>query len=433
MNIVTTEITPKSGPQNELRPVSIWYMASIVAFSLGAQSVVFCSNQVLQNTLRDHFTKNETLIGFVMAFNALNMLWVTPYVAWKSDRIWTRFGRRRPIVMIAAPVLALAVILTPHAPSLWVILLLVFTFQVAEDAEIAVVAPSVSDTVPDKQRQIAGAMMQFIPAIAIFIMGRYVMRLTDRAEHWPYTIAGLLVIVTAIIYLLAMREHYVPPRTNERFRLFNYGREIFRLREYRLIYVVFLCQPLWVIVATQWFASLATRELRMTQAEYGSAWAYSGLVTLLAAIPLGYLCNMLGRRRMFALMGSMLVLVPLTYGIFWMRSGTGIAVFAGMQSFCFNLFRMNFIPYVMLYTTPRNVATIFGFTSVMNGLVRFTMIPLAGFLIGLTGNYRIPLWGGYIGVIACIAAILAMRPPEKVRDEIAQIDAEAASALQHNS
>jgi len=101
------------------------------------------------------------LIGFIVSLQALNQLWATPYAAWKSDRIWTRIGRRRPLVVIMTPVLALTIILAPHAPTLWMFVMLVFVLQVAEDAELAVLFPAFGDSVPDKQRPLATGMWQF--------------------------------------------------------------------------------------------------------------------------------------------------------------------------------------------------------------------------------------------------------------------------------
>lgn len=41
-------------------------------------------------------------------------------------------------------------------------------------------------------------------------------------------------------------------------------------------------------------------------------------------------------------------------------------------------------------------------------------------------NYRLPLWGGYVGVAVCVGCLLMMRPPEKVRH---LIDAEVSSSF----
>jgi MFS family permease len=399
----------------ELAPVSFFYILALVTFSLGTSSISFCSNQVLQISLRK-FTTSMTLIGFVVSLQALNQLWATPYAAWKSDRIWTRIGRRKPIVVIMAPLLALTVIFVPHAPELWMLIALVFMLQIAEDAELAVIMPSISDSVPDKQRPLATGMWQFSVAAAAFLMSRFVMKLMDKEEHWPYTIAGLSVLITGAVFLFVMREKYVPPRPQDKFRLFSYGRQIVQIREHLLIYVIFFFQPLFYLVGICFFATLATQELGLKPSEYGAAFSYGSLTTLLASIPLGYLFNRVRNRRAFAIGACIYVTIPITFGLFYMRTAGDMAVFFAMQILAFVVFRLNFMPYVMEYTTPSSVGTIMGFTNAVNGLVRFTMIPLAGLVVDLSGkNYRLPLAGGYLGALVCIIALLAMRPPEKVR------------------
>ncbi len=110
-----------------------------------------------------------------------------------------------------------------------------------------------------------------------------------------------------------------------------------------------------------------------------------------------------------------MAVVPVTYGLFFMRSEAGMAFYFAAQQFAFAIFRLNFIPYITEYTTPRSVGTIFGVVNAMNGVVRFTMVPLWGLFVDLMGkNYRLPLWGGYVAIAVCVLCLAAMRPPEKV-------------------
>jgi len=405
----------KDMQHGEPKPVSIFYLLGLVMLSVGTASISFCSNQVLPLTIKK-FTASTALIGFVLSLQAFNQLWATPFAAWKSDRIWTRFGRRKPLVMVIAPILVLSVVLVPHAPTLALLIMTVFFLQMAEDADLAVLMPSICDSVPDKQRPLGTGMWQFAVAIAGFMMGRYVLKLMDRAEHFPYTIAGITVIITSMIYLRTMRERYVPPRPEEKFRPFSYGKEIFQIREHLLIYIIFFFQPLFYLVSIAFFSLLGTETLHLTRGQYGMAFSWGPMTTLLTSIPFGYFFNRYRHRKAFCIGACIYVFLPLTFGLFYMKTAHDMAIFFAAQIIAFNVFRLNFMPYVMEYTTPKNVGTILGFTNGVNGLIRFTMLPLAGLLVDLAGkNYRLPLYGGYIGAIACIIALLMMRPPEKVR------------------
>lgn len=400
----------------EKKPVSVFYILALCTFTLGTSSVSFCSNAPLQFTMKK-FTDSTALIGLVVALQAFNQLWVTPYAAWKSDRIWTRFGRRKPLVLIVTPLLAITIMLVPHMPSLWLIIPWVFILQMAEDADQAVLMPSICDSVPDRQRPFATAMWQMAVAVSGFLMGRYAMKLMDQSEHWPYTISAVTVLITGTLFLFVMRERYVPPRPEDRFRLFEYRKEIFQVREHLLIYVIFFFQPLFYLVAIAYFPLLARETLHMTKAQYGVAFSYSALVTMVTSFFFGWLFNRLRYRKAFCIGACAYVLLPITFGLFFMHTARDMAIFFGAQIIAFNVFRFNFMPYVMEYTTHRNVGTILGFTTAVNGLVRFTTVPLYGLLVDAFGrNYKLPLWGGYVGAIVCIIALLMMRPPEKVRE-----------------
>ena len=56
------------------------------------------------------------LLGSIAAFMGL---WINPTFSTWSDRTRTRFGRRRPFLMIAAPMFAITLIAVPYAPDLY--------------------------------------------------------------------------------------------------------------------------------------------------------------------------------------------------------------------------------------------------------------------------------------------------------------------------
>ena len=173
---------------------------------------------------------------------------------------------------------------------------------------------------------------------------------------------------------------------------------------------------MFYLVAISFFALLAKEHLHLKPSQYGAAYSWGALLTLTTSIPFGYLFNRFRNRRAFCIGACVYVLFPITFGLFFMHTARDMAIFFAAQILAFNVFRLNFMPLVMEYTTPKNVGTILGFTNAVNGLIRFTMLPLAGLLVDHFGkNYRLPLYGGYLGAVVCIIALLMMRPPEKVK------------------
>lgn len=417
----------------EEKPVSVWYIVGLASFTLGTSVVMFCLVQALQATLKP-LNASTGMVGVLTAMISMNMIWVTPYASWKSDRIWWgRFGRRKPLVLVMGPILVASLLMLPHCHSLAVISVVTFVVTVGLASLMGLITMAIGDSIPDRQRPLATGMWQFTAnGLAIFLMSRFVLGLMDPgphrlqlgglsvgvngAGHWPYTVACCIFVVTAIIFVLIFRERYVPPRPGQKFRPFSYGREIVQVREHLLIYVVLFFQPMFVLVGSWYFLKLATETLGMTKAQYGHANSWGGIMVMLSCIPLGALFNRLKYRKAFTVAACLMAIVPVTWGLFFMKTEAGMAFYFAAQQLAFAIFRLNFIPYITEYTTPRSVGTIFGVVNAMNGVVRFTMVPLWGVLVDLAGkDYRLPLWGGYVGVAVCVICLAMMRPPEKVR------------------
>jgi hypothetical protein len=436
----TASNMPDSGaPPKPVARVSFWYITMLTMLTVGTSSVYHCNQQVIQLSVR-RFTTDMRLIGIILALPALIQLLVTPYAAWKSDRIWTRFGRRRPLVMIMAPVLIAALLLLPRCPSLWLFVLVFVVLQIAEDAEGAVMMPSVGDSVPDRQRPLAMGMWQFALSVSGMIMAIYGFRLMAPglhkvglpllrqlgihgptvtlagADHWPYTFTAALIAITSLIYLKVMRERYVPPRPQEKFRLFKYGKEMFQLREHRLIWLITFFQPLFFGVSLSFMSTLGKYGMGLNSGEYGSAYSKFPLVQMVLAAPLGWLFNRYKSRKALCIFACVYAIIPATFGIFYMKTQQDMGIFFGSLVISFMIFRINFTPYLMEYTTPKNIGTVMGFSSLVNGVARTVMMPLMGFLIHFThNNYRIPMYGLYVSAVVCMMALVMMRSPEAVK------------------
>lgn len=418
--------------QGAEKPASIWYMIALVSFSLGTGVMNFCLITALQATLKP-LTSSAFVIGMMTVMISMNTIWATPYALWKSDRIWTRYGRRKPIVMLMGPPLVVTLLLIPHCHSLWLMGTVVFLTTIALSSVMGLIQTAIGDSIPDKQRPLATGMWHFTAnGLAGFLMARYVLGLMDPglhrvgggwltfglngAGHWPYTVAAIVSTLTSSIFLLVFREHYVEPRAAEKFRLFSYGKQIVRVREHLLIYVILLFQPLFVLVGSWYFPTLAAETLKMSKAQYGHAQSWGGMIVMISCVPLGILFNHLRHRRAFTVAACLMAIVPITWGLFFMKTAAGIAFYFAAQQFAFSIFRLNFSPYITEYTTPRCVGTVFGVANSVNGIIRTVMVLISGVLIDLMGkNYRLPLWGGYVGVVVCVICLLMMRPPEKVR------------------
>ncbi len=71
------------------------------------------------------FGLTPSLALFIMTWNNIFNVFVSPWAGAKSDRTWTRFGRRKPWIMIGTPIAALALMLIPLANTLFAIMVFI--------------------------------------------------------------------------------------------------------------------------------------------------------------------------------------------------------------------------------------------------------------------------------------------------------------------
>ena len=105
-----------------------WSWAILMAMPyLSVQLVEAISHGALTFSMKK-FISDPALLTFIASINiAFNFL-VAPFVAWKSDRIWTPLGRRKPFILVGAPFLILFLILTPYAEGMRAGLFMAFLF-----------------------------------------------------------------------------------------------------------------------------------------------------------------------------------------------------------------------------------------------------------------------------------------------------------------
>ena len=97
------------------------------------------------------FIDNPAAIMGLISIEVYITLLGGPFFAWFSDRIWTRFGRRKFFIVIADASRGLILILMPFAPNIWVLIGLRWLFGFMSDFA-AMTQALIYEVVPPPQR-----------------------------------------------------------------------------------------------------------------------------------------------------------------------------------------------------------------------------------------------------------------------------------------
>ncbi len=171
------------------------------------------------------FIDNPAAIMGLISIEVYVTLLGGPLVAWLSDRIWTRFGRRKMFVAGADFARALFLFLMPFAPNLWILISLKWLMGLFSDLG----SPGQSliyEVVPARQRgRSAGFLKAFMNLGNIVFFTMLLGRINDTYFMGPFSfltgvsgmsmlfwVGALLVFGAALFEWFGIKEIYPPGR-----------------------------------------------------------------------------------------------------------------------------------------------------------------------------------------------------------------------------
>lgn len=177
------------------------------------------SSTMMTFTLKK-FTDSVIVITMLTNFNIVFNMLVGATCNYMSDRTWTRFGRRRPFLIVASLVTFTFLMIIPLAREFWLLVGLLFMYEMLRDIG-APTEPLEKEVVPPPQRGRGQAITQVVRTagaltFAYFLIGRF----DDTYQFGMWTLPGELVVywigaafalVTALFYMFGVRELPPPP------------------------------------------------------------------------------------------------------------------------------------------------------------------------------------------------------------------------------
>ena len=158
-----------------------------------------------------------TNLAVVLPVGAFGALVGNPLGGALSDRTTSRYGRRRPWIVIGVLATAVGLLILAHVPTLAGLALGWFLVQFFGNILLAAYAAIIPDRVPVDQRGAAQAILGLLSPLVMIEGAYYLGRVTDvRAGYYP-VIAGL--IACNALFVWRYREPRLPPGSAPAFRL----------------------------------------------------------------------------------------------------------------------------------------------------------------------------------------------------------------------
>src|ERR671937_407468 len=273
---------------NELRRLSPRGIALYSVASIGGGFFYIFNNAVLPLLIP---STNVLLINLLSNTRSIEGAVIQPVVGAWSDRTWTRLGRRRPFMLIAMPLSALFMALTPLAPNLALIVVCIFLFSllfnVAADPYTALQA----DIAPPAQRPTLNAVATVVQLAGQVSLG-LLLGLGLFGKRIPpvaYPIVAAVILLTFLITIVAVPERREEVHLETRHRLGEYLAALQGHRQALRYLVALFLYNVGINTILVNLTRFATEVLHTSQSEAGALFMLLILVTGLFALPAAWL------------------------------------------------------------------------------------------------------------------------------------------------
>src|SRR5437588_728449 len=190
---------------NEPRRLSPRGMALYSVAAIGGGFFYIFNNAVLPLLIP---SSNVLLVNLMSNTRSIEGAVIQPVVGAWSDRLWTRLGRRRPFMLIAMPLCALFMALTPLAPSLPLIVACIFVFSLLFNVAADPYQALQGDIAPPSQRPTLNAVATVVGYVGQVALGLFI-AFGPFGKHIPalvYPLTALGILVTFLVTVVTVPE-----------------------------------------------------------------------------------------------------------------------------------------------------------------------------------------------------------------------------------
>lgn len=350
------------------------------------------------------------LIGFLSGTRSFEGAVLQPIVGARSDRMWTRLGRRRPFMLVCVPLCALLLALTPYALDLaprvhtWLpsislvqlrlglvaaaIVLFTMIFNVMYDPFVALLAditpPGRRGAVNGIAQALGGAGQVLILVVAIPVLNDPGANVVVGMRPLFFVAAGLLLLFSlpTILWVHEPR-HLAGPSANQHFTWRDYLTNLRADRQIQLYFAVQFFLWFGINAMTPYLTVFAVKKAGFSPSGAALLALVLLLVTAVGVYPSGLLADRLGLRAVF-LLGMVLMAGAAIAGalITEQRVLFGILAVAGIGN---AMQTATSYPLLTRLVFPDQMGLYVGLNSTMTSIVAPAAILLAGWVLDTFG------------------------------------------------
>jgi maltose/moltooligosaccharide transporter len=192
------------------------------AASIGTGAFFAFNNFVLPPILKS-FGAPDLLTGLLSSTRSIEGVVIQPTVGAISDRIWTRFGRRRPFMLVGIPLSAFFFLLAGfYVHTLLGLAIAIFLFSIFFNAAVDPYAALLADIAPVRERGLLSGVSTGVQVLAQVVFLVIVSRAAadGNVPLWTYALVAVVMVLSfgATVFGITERREAVVHAEHHSFR-----------------------------------------------------------------------------------------------------------------------------------------------------------------------------------------------------------------------
>ncbi len=361
--------------------------------------------------LKENFRLSSTAIGAVMTIDNVFAVILLPFLGALSDKTVSILGRRRPYILVGAPLAMVFFSLLPFGAQKGPLLLLMSIIILLNLSMALYRTPVIAlmpDITPSRYRSRANGIINFMGGVGALIAFFGGKALYDQNVYYPFIAGGIFMFIACILVVIFMNEDKSANTGETGGNSFILKDSIKALAqnlkdvitgEKSLLFIL-LAIFFWFVgfnAIETFFTSYARFYLGMKESTGGLILGFYSLSFMLFAIISGFIGMKWNRNNTIKLGLFLLVLIIPTVAFF--KEFVPLAILFALAGISWSLVNVNSLPMVVDMTIPEKVGGFTGLYYFFSQLANIVSPPAAGFIIDLsTKNGEKP--SGYISLLA---------------------------------
>jgi maltose/moltooligosaccharide transporter len=337
-----------------------------------------------------------SLALFIMTWDNILNMFIAPWVGSKSDRTWNRFGRRKPWILLGAPIAMLGFIFIPVAQS--VIAIAVF-IMITNFGMALFRSPTVSwlgDLFNKDERSKANGVINLMGGVggllAYFGGGVLFNQLGRSAPFIAGAVATVIALILAVVFVKEPQERFAEEQAEQSTVLDNL--KVLFKDPNKSGLLVLLGILFWFMAFNALETGLSSFAVFSLGMKAGTASIYAGSVTIsliLFSIPAGFLGTRFGREVIIRYGLAGLIILTILGFVFVKTPSTFLIVLIGAGAF-WALINVNSLPLVYDHGDEQRIGAYTGLYYFSSQLAAVLGPTLGGILVDVLGDQYRWLW-----------------------------------------